>query len=76
MYGKRYIFKKHKEVAVIYEESGLIIPNYNAFITHPESKLVAQLVVTYTTTKQPFTYSNCGKTCHVKKTCQNRKKEL
>jgi hypothetical protein len=26
---------KHKEVAIIYEENGLIITNYNALITQP-----------------------------------------
>jgi hypothetical protein len=43
---------KHKEIAIIYEESGLVIINYNALISHPKSKLVAQLVITYTTAKQ------------------------
>jgi hypothetical protein len=31
-------FIKHKEVTVICEESGPIIANYNALITHPKSK--------------------------------------
>jgi hypothetical protein len=31
----------HKEVAVICEESGLAIANYNALITQPKSKPVA-----------------------------------
>jgi hypothetical protein len=35
MNGKRYTFIKHKELAIIYEESGPIITNYNALITHP-----------------------------------------
>jgi len=45
-------FIKHKEIAIIYEESGLVIINYNALITHPKSKLVTCLVVTYTIVKQ------------------------
>jgi hypothetical protein len=65
---------KHKEDVVICEESGPIIANYNALITHPKSKPITQPIITYTTTKQPLTYSNCGETHHVKKTrCHNRK---
>jgi hypothetical protein len=67
---------KHKEVAVIYEKNELIIVNYNAFITHLESKLVAQPLVTYIITKQPLTYSNCGKIGHAQKTCHNMKRKL
>jgi hypothetical protein len=70
----RNTFIKHKEVAIMCEESGLIITNYNALITHPKSKLVAQLVVTYIIIKQQFTCSNYGKTSHAKKTCHNRKR--
>jgi hypothetical protein len=66
---------KHKEVVMIYEESGSIIANCNALIIHLESKLVPQLVFTYITIKQWLTYSNCGKTSHAKKTCHNKKKE-
>jgi hypothetical protein len=36
-----YTFIKHKETIVIYEESGLVIANYNALITHLESKPIA-----------------------------------
>jgi hypothetical protein len=36
-----YTFIKHKETIVIYEESGLIISNYNVLITHLESKPIA-----------------------------------
>jgi hypothetical protein len=43
---------KYKETAIIYEESGSVIINYNALITHPKSKLVTQPIVTYTTAKQ------------------------
>jgi hypothetical protein len=39
---------KHKEAVVICDENGLIITNYNALITQPKSKLVAQPIVTYT----------------------------
>jgi mannitol/fructose-specific phosphotransferase system IIA component (Ntr-type) len=42
---------KHKEIAIIYEENGSVIINYNALISHPKSKLVAQLVITYTIAK-------------------------
>jgi len=51
---------KHKEVVMIYEESGLIIANYNALITQPKSKLVAQPIISYTITRQRLTCSNCG----------------
>jgi hypothetical protein len=66
---------KHKEAIVICEESGLVIINYNALIIQPESKLVAQPIVTYTTFKQQLTCLNCGKMGHAKKTCHNKKKE-
>jgi hypothetical protein len=42
---------KHKEIRVIYEENGLVIANYNALITQPESKLVTLPKIIYTTTK-------------------------
>jgi hypothetical protein len=60
---------------VICEESGPIILNYNALITQPESKLVAQPIVHYTMAKRPLTYSNYGKIGHAKKTCHNEKRE-
>jgi hypothetical protein len=47
----RDIFIKHKEAAIICEESGPIIANYNALITQLESKPVAQPIITYTTTR-------------------------
>jgi hypothetical protein len=34
----RNTFIKHKEIVVIYEESGLVIVNYNALISQLESK--------------------------------------
>jgi hypothetical protein len=37
----RDTFIKHKKVAMIFEESGLVIGNYNALITQLESNLVA-----------------------------------
>jgi hypothetical protein len=43
---------KHKEATVICEENGLIITNYNALLTQPESKSVTQPIVNYTITKQ------------------------
>ncbi len=43
---------KHKEVAMIYEESGPLIANYNTLITQLDSKLVAHPIITYTTSKQ------------------------
>jgi hypothetical protein len=45
-------FIKHKEVIVIYEESGPIIANYNTLITQSKSKPVAHPIVTYTIIKQ------------------------
>jgi len=36
-------FIKHKEVAIICEESELIIANYNALITHPKSNWLYKL---------------------------------
>jgi hypothetical protein len=62
----RDTFIKHKEVVMIYEESGLVIANCNALIIHPKSKPIAQLVFAYITIKQWLTYSNCGKTSHAK----------
>jgi hypothetical protein len=57
---------KHKKVVMMCAESGPIIAKYNALITHLESKLVAQLVVIYITTKQSLTCLNDGKTSHAK----------
>jgi hypothetical protein len=37
----RDTFIKHKEVAIIYEESGLDITNYNVLLTQLESKPIA-----------------------------------
>jgi hypothetical protein len=67
---------KHKEVAIIYEENKLVIINYNALITHLESKSITQPLVTYDIAKQPLTCSNSGKIGHAKKTCHNMKKKL
>jgi mannitol/fructose-specific phosphotransferase system IIA component (Ntr-type) len=64
---------KHKEFVVICEENGSIIANYNALITHLESKSIAQIVVIYVTTKQPLTYSNCGKIGHAKENSQQER---
>jgi hypothetical protein len=36
----RDTFIKHKEATIICEESGLVITNYNALITNPQSKSV------------------------------------
>jgi hypothetical protein len=58
---------KHKEIVMIFEESGLVIANYNVLIIQLESKPVAHPIVIYTTTRQQLTGSNCGKTCHAKK---------
>jgi mannitol/fructose-specific phosphotransferase system IIA component (Ntr-type) len=58
---------KHKEIIIICEENGPIITNYNALIIRPKSKLVAQPIVTYTTTKQQLTCSSCDKIGHAKK---------
>jgi hypothetical protein len=43
---------KHKEAIVICEENEPSIANYNALIIQPESKPIAQPIVTYTTAKQ------------------------
>jgi mannitol/fructose-specific phosphotransferase system IIA component (Ntr-type) len=66
---------KYKEAIIIYEESGPIIANYNALITHPKSKPITQPVVTYNIVKQQLTCSNCGKIGHAKETCHNKKRE-
>jgi len=57
----------YKELIVICEECGLVITNYNILITQLKSKLVAQPIITYITTRQRLTYSNYGKTSHTKK---------
>jgi hypothetical protein len=43
---------KHKEATVICEKNGPVITNCKALTTHPESKPIAQPIVTYTITKQ------------------------
>ncbi len=57
---------KCKKTIVICEENEPIIANYNAFITQQKSKPITQPIVTYTIAKQYLTYSNYGKTSHVK----------
>jgi len=47
----RDTFIKHKEDAMICEENGPIIVNYNVFLTQLESKPVALPIVIYITTK-------------------------
>jgi len=42
---------KHKEVAVICQENGPVITNYNDLITQPKSKLIAQPIVIYATVR-------------------------
>ncbi len=64
-------FIKHNESTLIYEKNGLIIANYNALIIQLESKPIARPIVHYIMTKQPLTYSNCGKIGHAKETCHN-----
>ncbi len=43
----RDTFIKHKEDAMICEENGLIIANYNVWVTQQKSKPVAQAIVHY-----------------------------
>jgi hypothetical protein len=62
----RSTLMKHKEAIMIYEESGLVIANYNVLIIQPKSKPVAQPIVTYTTIKQQLTYLNYGQIVHAK----------
>jgi hypothetical protein len=69
----RDTFIKHKEVAMIYEESGPIITNYNVLITQLESKLIAQPIIIYIIIKQHLTSSNCGKLVMPKKPITTRK---
>ncbi len=38
-------FIKHKEDVMICEESGLVIANYNALLTQPETKLVINYIL-------------------------------
>jgi uncharacterized Zn finger protein len=64
---------KHKEVVMICEESGPIITKYNTLVTHLESKLITQPIITSTTSKLMLTCSNCGKFGHVKETYHNKK---
>ncbi len=66
---------KHKKVAMICEENGKVITNYNALIIQPKSKPVTQPIVIYATAKHQLTCSNHGKTGHAKETCHNKKKE-
>jgi hypothetical protein len=48
---QKTILIKHKKDAMIYEESGLVIANYNALFTQLEVRPIAQPMVTYTTTR-------------------------
>jgi hypothetical protein len=52
-----------------------LLANYNTLITQLKFKLVAQPIVTYTTSKQQLTCLNCGKMVHAKETCDNKKRE-
>jgi hypothetical protein len=73
---KRNTLIKHKEVDVVYEESGPISLNYNALLITPEPNVVVKLVVPTVTTKSTLTCTNCGKIDHLMETCHNTKKEV
>jgi hypothetical protein len=61
-------FIKYKETTVICNKTKPVITNYNVLMIQLKSKLVAQPIITYTTTKQQLTCSNYGKTGHGKET--------
>jgi hypothetical protein len=42
---ERDSFIKHKEAIMICEESGLVIANYNALLTQPETKLIINYIL-------------------------------
>jgi hypothetical protein len=71
----RYTLIKHWEAAMICEENGPVIADYNVLITQLEFKLITQPIVHYITTKHPPTCSNYGKIGHDKEICHKQKRE-
>jgi hypothetical protein len=73
---KRNTLIEHKEVDVVYEESGPISLNYNVLLITPKPNVVVKLVVPIVTAKSTLTCTNCGKIDHSMETCHNIKREV
>ncbi len=73
---KRDTLIEHKEVVVVWEESGPISLSYNALLTTPHVSIVFKLVVHVVIAKSSLTSTNCGKIGHTFDICYNRKREV
>jgi len=67
---------EHKETIVACEESGHVSLSYNVLLTKLEANIIVKDVVLIVIAKSSLTYTNCGKTCHTLKTCNNKKIEV
>jgi hypothetical protein len=72
---KRNTLIKHKEVAVICEESGHVSLSYNVLLTTLEADVIVKPIVPIVTSKSTLTYTNCSKTSHLVETYLNMKKK-
>jgi hypothetical protein len=59
---------KHKEVAIVCEESEPISMSYNTLLTTPKPNAKSKPIVPTMTVKSTLTYTNCGKTNHIVET--------
>ncbi len=73
---KRNVLIGHKEVVIVWEESGFVSMNYNALLTTPKANVRIKPIVLVVTTKSTLTCTNCGKIGHLVETCRNIKKEV
>jgi hypothetical protein len=72
---KCHVLIKHKETAIIYEESGPINVNYNVLLITLKTNAITKLVVHVVTTKALYTCINYGKASHILDTYYITKRE-
>ncbi len=73
---KRDTLIEHKEVVVVCEKNGHISLSSNVLLTTLEANTVVKHVIPIVTTKLALTCTNCRKTGHILKTCNNRKRDV
>jgi hypothetical protein len=70
---KRNTLIKHKEAAIVCEESEPINMSYNTLLTTLKVNAMVIPIVLIVTNKSTLTCTNCGNTNHLVETCHNRK---
>ncbi len=73
---KRNTLIKHKEAAIVCEESELVNMSYNILLTTLKVNAGVKPITPIMTTKSTLTCTNCGKTGHLVETYHNRKREI